>query len=148
MKRVYVSIVFILICLTLFSGCTNQTPEILYHINETYITEVCDFTVTHNQADEQFILDYRDKSENTHLYLSFVFTDDADYLVNSAEFAYTDGEGNAITFNEDGYYVCNGDFIFCVSYRNANEQIKSAIADKTCSIHFGFATFIFFNMKD
>lgn len=43
------------------------------------------------------------------------------------EFEYTDELGNVIELDDDGLYSYTGDKTFYISYKNANEKLKSAI---------------------
>ncbi len=130
----------------MLAGCTdNQTPQTVYSIGEEYTIETIKFKIENEESQERFILHYdilETQESSTH-YFSFILHIDTNLLKNSNEFEYTDNLNSSIEFDENGYYEFSTSRIFYISYKNASEDIKSNIKNKTCNIELPIGTFVF-----
>ena len=145
MKRIYIFVLSILSFIIIaFSGCIyGVTPQYAYHFGIKYKLIDGDILVTFDKEDEKFIFEYTDKDPSASLYFNVEFTyHTVTTLINSPEFDYADRDGNILVFDENGHYVCDGDQILYVSYKNANEEIKDAISKGEFNISFGFGPFV------
>lgn len=143
MRKYYKLLTILLVFTTLaFIGCINS-PQVVYHIGERYSFIDGDVLVTLDETEEKFVFEYTDKDPSASLYFDVSFTyHTVTTLKNSPEFDYTDRDGNILVFDENGHYVCDGDQILYVSYKNASDEIKAAISKGEFNISFGFGPFI------
>ncbi len=133
----------------LLSGCScNLTPQEIYFIGEEYAFETVTVKVEDDEAEQRYVLYYTVTKEdgNDHSF-TFNFTyNTCETIRNSDEFKYyTSDPDEEITFNENGYYYFYGSRTFYITYKNASEEIKNSIENKTCNISFSFGTFIYNN---
>ena len=145
MKKSYIFVLSILSFIIIaFTGCSGGVTRLSpYHFGVKYNLNTCEVLVTFDKEDEKFIFEYTDKDSKAELYFDVNFTYHTIItLSNSPEFDYTDKDGNELIFDENGYYVCNGDQIFYISYKNANAEIKEAISKGEFNISFGFGIFV------
>ena len=56
---------------------------------------------------------------------------------------YYNSLGEEIVFDDNGYYLFNTNITIYISYKNANQEIKTAIANRRCNISLPFGTFVF-----
>jgi len=144
MKKVKV-IIDMLLSLILFTGCSgNKTPQTVYAIGEEYTFETIKVKLENDEVNERFVLYYEvlSQDESAH-YFSFTIISDMKTLKNSNQFSYKDNFDSKIIFNENGYYEFSNSKTFYISYKEAKEDIKSLIKDKTCSIELPIGTFTF-----
>lgn len=124
--------------------CGPGSAQPIYQFGVEYNFKQSIIRVDHDTDEENFIFYYTDKgsSSDYNFYFTFTFSTILDTLFNSEEFEYVDGEGNEIVFDENGHYYFNGDKVIYISYKNANEEIKSSIANEQFSISIGCGTFV------
>lgn len=84
-----------------------------------------------DKENERFIYSMTDTSQSLHCFYFYFsnmpYSPNPIRETNSAEFIYTDSDGNEIVFDETGYYRYNGSKIIYISYKNANDEIKTSI---------------------
>ncbi|MBR2988938.1 MAG: hypothetical protein IKC64_04350, partial [Clostridia bacterium] len=104
MRKIFTFIFAIILGVVGFCiGCeynpTQKTPQIVYKIGQRYITDYCEYTVSHDSHEERFVFDFVDKDLSTCNYFNFIFTyDNLNSLRNSLEFTYIDSLGQEIVF--------------------------------------------------
>ena len=146
MRKIFTFIFTIMLIIIGFCfGCNcNHTPQKVYKIGIQYVTDSCDYIVSHDSIEERFVFEFIDKDSSTDNFFNFIFTyNNLNSLRNSAEFTYYNNSGEEILFDENGYYVFNANITIYISYRNANQEIKSEIANRNCNISLPLGTFIF-----
>ena len=133
LAMLFVPLASILLC----AACGPDSAQPIYHFGREYEFNNYIIKAELNAEEENFLCCYKVKSNSAHCVFSFKFTyNTLTELNNSIEFEYSDDNGNEIVFDENGYYTFTGDKTICISYKNANEEIKSAISDEQFSVYF------------
>lgn len=134
MKKILLLLIFILSCSVIFTACDDySTPQEFYYIETNYDLGHTEIQLNNDRENEQFIAMLNSKTDQT-IYFSFVFNGSIGGIINSAQFTYKDNLGNDITFNDLGYYEYVGERIFYISYKNANNAIKTDILNDNYSL--------------
>ena len=142
MKRI-ISLILLISCVVLFVGCIEKpsTPQEFYYIETNYDLGYTEIQVNNDRENEQFIAILNSKTDQT-IYFSFVFNCSIGGIINSTQFTYKDNLGNDILFDDLGYYEYVGERIFYISYKNANETIKTDILNDNYSLEVASYDFI------
>ena len=123
--------------LCLWTGCGPDSAQEIYHFGQEYDCTQCIIKVDHEIAGEKFVYSYTEKINSTQCDFCFTFNYNTLIdLTNSNEFDYTTSDGNEIIFDASGHYSFVGDKIIYISYKNANNDIKAAIAKDDFSVYF------------
>ncbi len=123
--------------------CGPGSAQPIYHFGIEYDFTQCLIRAEHEESEMRFEFYYTHIDRTYDCSFYFVFTGEfLEHLYNDTEFSYTDENGNEIVFDENGHYYFNGDKVIYISYENANEEIKSSIANEQFSISIGCGTFV------
>ena len=140
-----------ILCLMLLSALTltgcffNQRRQIVYTVGVEYTFKYVTVKLENDEAREQFVLYYhitKNEGKDSHFF-GFTLIYQTNVLSNSEQFEYSDNLGSEIEFDENGYYVFHDSRIFYVSYKNADEDMKSIIRSHDYSIELPIATFAY-----
>lgn len=138
-----VGLVYLISVLVLWLGpMISGYPGVpIYNIDQIYDYDSCNILLAHDEKDEKFVYYYTDKDSKSNIfYFDFTYNT-ITTLHNSSEFIYTDSEGNELIFNENGRYEFLGDVTIYISYKNASQEIKTAISEHIFSLNFGVGSF-------
>lgn len=106
----------------------NERVIVVTKNNDEYPTYYFEFSIIFND-DYKFYDEY--VKEYVDNYWNYDFDDSCNWKNFNRkmrkEYEYTDELGNVIELDDDGLYSYTGDKTFYISYKNANEKLKSAI---------------------
>ncbi len=134
MKKICCIIFTLIIGCIGFFGCVHS-PQVVYRIGRLYSFDYANFILTIDKENEVFVFEYDSKMEGSNWFY-FVFTHHTSMeYINGDEFEYLDNLGGQIVFDENGVFEFEGEKIFCISYANASEEIKSVINQGYFEVH-------------